>query len=120
MPRFGTAGCPLHYRVVVRNLSARIQNGLTLLENLADPRPSFEEWLAVQLAEQKLLRSFRFSARRPSNPFKLAMVKDADVPPVPPGQEVEVQVESCRCAAASCGSPASRWRALTRSDCSAR
>ena len=62
LPRFGTAGWPLHYRVVVRNLSTRAQNGLTLLENLADSRPSFQDWLAVQRAEQKLLRSFRFSA----------------------------------------------------------
>jgi uncharacterized protein (DUF58 family) len=93
LPRFGTAGCPLHYRVVVRNLSRRVQNGLTLLENLADSRPSFAAWMAVQRAEQKLLRSFRFSGHRPLNPFKVAVVKDADVPPIPPGQEMEVRVE---------------------------
>ena len=64
-----------------------------LLENLAGFRPSFEAWLAVHRAEQKLLRSFRFSALRPRNPFKVAVMKDAEVPPIPPGQEVEVQVE---------------------------
>ena len=63
LPRFGTAGCPLHYRVMVKNLSTRAQNGLTLLENLADPRPSFADWMAVQRAEQKRLRSFRFSGQ---------------------------------------------------------
>ncbi len=93
LPRFGTAGCPLSYRVVVKNLSRRAQNGLTLLENLADPRPSFEEWLAVQRAEQKVLRSFRFSGRRSLNPFKVAMVKDACGPGDGAGQEVEVRVE---------------------------
>ena len=93
LPQFGTADCPLHYRVGVRNLSTRVQNGLTLLENLADSRPSFEAWMAVQRAERKLLRSFRFSGHRPLNPFKVAVVKDADVPPLPPGQEMEVRVE---------------------------
>jgi hypothetical protein len=93
LPRFGTAGCPLHYRVVVKNLSPRVQNGLTLLENVADSRPSFAAWMAVQRAEQKLLRSFRIGGHRPLNPFKVAVVKDATVPPIPPGQEVEVRVE---------------------------
>ena len=93
LPRFGTAGCPLHYRVVVKNLSARVQNNLTLLENLADSRPAFATWIAVRRAEQKSLRSFRFSGHRPLNQFKVAVVKDADVPPIPPGQEKEVRVE---------------------------
>jgi uncharacterized protein (DUF58 family) len=93
LPRFGTAGCPLHYRVVVKNLSARVQNNLTLLENLADSRPAFATWMAVRRAEQKSLRSFRFSGHRPLNQFKVAVVKDANVPPIPPGQEMEVRVE---------------------------
>jgi uncharacterized protein (DUF58 family) len=63
------------------------------MENLADSRPSFAAWMAVQRAEQKLLRSFRISGHRPLNPFKVAIVKDANVPTMPPGQEVEVRVE---------------------------
>jgi uncharacterized protein (DUF58 family) len=93
LPRFGTVGCPLRYRVGVRNLSTRAQRGLTLLENLADSRPSSAAWLAARRAEQKLLRSFRISGHRPLNPFKMAVVKDAEVPPLGPGQEGEVQVE---------------------------
>ena len=93
LPRFGTAGCPLGYQVVVKNLSRRVQNGLSLLENMADPWPSFAEWLAVQRAEQKVLHSFRVSGRRPLNPFKVARVKDASVPAMAPGQEVEARVE---------------------------
>ena len=93
LPRFGTAGCPLHYRIVVKNLSTRSQDGLTLLENLADSRPSFTDWMAAQRAEQKLLRSFRLSGHRPLNPCKVAVVEDADVPSIPPGQEMEVPVK---------------------------
>ncbi len=93
LPRFGTAGCPLSYKVLVTNLSRRVQGGLSLLENLPDPRPSFQEWLAVQHAEQKALRSFRVGAGRSLNIFKAALAKDAPVPTLAPGQEVEVRVE---------------------------
>ena len=93
LPAFGTVGSPLSYRILVRNLTPRIQRGLTLLENLADSRPSYPEWQTVQQAEQRSLRSFRFSERRRRNPFKLATVKGVTVPPVPPQQEAEVRVE---------------------------
>lgn len=93
LPRFGTAGQAFTYRVRIRNLTPRTQAGLTLLENPADPRPSFEEWLARQLAEEKKVRSLRLS--RPQqryNPFRVATLENAPVPPVPPNGEVDVQV----------------------------
>src|SRR5262249_3982833 len=46
LPRFGSVGAPLNYAVKLRNLSDKPQKGLALLENLADPRPAFAEWLA--------------------------------------------------------------------------
>jgi hypothetical protein len=93
LPRFGTAGQPFAYRIRIRNLTKHIQNDLTLLENPADPRPSFHEWLARQLAEEKKVRSLRLS--RPQqryNPFRIAVVSTVPVPPIPPNEEVEVQV----------------------------
>src|SRR5712671_2993612 len=60
LPRFGTVGAALGYTIRVRNLSARAQTGLTLIEGLADTRPSFEDWLAVRLADDRHARSFRF------------------------------------------------------------
>ena len=93
LPEMGTVGCPLTYRLLVKNLSTRRHRGLTLLENLAEPEPSLAEWVAAQRAEQVLLRSFRFSAPRPLNPFKRAIVKEVAVPPLPRGQEVEARVE---------------------------
>jgi len=92
LPRFGTAGQPLRYRVWIKNLGAQTQNGLTLLENLHDPRPSFQDWLAFQMAENRRVRPFRVSKRR-RHPFRLADVKDAAVPPLPPRGEAETQVE---------------------------
>ncbi len=92
LPRFATAGQPFSYRVVLTNLSSKNQAGLTLLENLSDPRPPFEEWLAVQLADEKRARTFRFSQRR-RNPFRRATVKEVATPVLPSRQEIETRVE---------------------------
>jgi uncharacterized protein (DUF58 family) len=93
LPRAGTAGQPLHYRVAVKNLTAKNQTGLTLLEDLADPRPTFEDWLAFQLAEGKRVRPFRVAQRRRKNPFQLAASKAAEVPPMPANGGAEARVE---------------------------
>lgn len=93
LPRFGTAGQAFIYRVRIKNLTRKNQNDLTLLENPADPRPSFEEWLARQIAEEKKVRSLRLS--RPQqryNPFRIAMFSNAAVPAILPDHEVEVQI----------------------------
>lgn len=93
LPRFGTAGQPLYYRILVRNLTAKPQAGLTLLERLADPRPAFRDWLGFQMAESKRVRPFRMAQRRRRNPFRQATLKEAEVPPLPPKDEAEVRVE---------------------------
>jgi len=93
LPRFGTVGQPLTYTIRVRNLSARDQRGLELLEDLADPRPSFPEWRAALAAEEKYIRSFRFDPPRRVDLFKRAKVKESVVPIIPKGQEAEAKVE---------------------------
>jgi hypothetical protein len=93
LPRFGTVGCPLTYGVRITNLTAKPQRGLELLETLADPRPSFPEWLAVQMADEKQLRSFRFSQGRRTNPFRPALTRATPVPTLPPHRPVDVAVE---------------------------
>jgi uncharacterized protein (DUF58 family) len=93
LPRFGTAGRPFSYGVTVKNLMSKPQNDLTLLDDLADPRPSFPEWLAAQRAVERKTRTFRFSGRRASNPFRPATVKSAVVPSLRPNEETEVRVE---------------------------
>lgn len=93
LPRFGTAGQPLCYQVQVKNLSAKPQLGLTLLDNLADPRPTFEEWLAYKLAEGRRVRAFRVSKHRQRSPFRVATVKPAPIPPLPAHGEATVSVD---------------------------
>jgi uncharacterized protein (DUF58 family) len=93
LPRFGTVGHPLVYPIAIKNLTARAQSGLVLLENPADPRPAFQEWRAAQMAEGRRGRSFRFSQRRRTSPFKVATLKEAEIPPLPSKGETEARVE---------------------------
>jgi uncharacterized protein (DUF58 family) len=93
LPRVGTAGYPLSYRVLVKNLTAKNQTGLTLLEDLSDPRPAFADWLSFELAEGRRIRPFRVAQNRRKNPFRLATLKEAEVPPLPAKGEAEVRVE---------------------------
>ncbi len=93
LPRLGTAGQPLYYRVLIKNRTARPQTGLVLLDQLSDPRPSFEDWLRFQMAESKRVRPFRVSQRRQKTPFRRARLKEADIPPLPPGDELEARAE---------------------------
>jgi uncharacterized protein (DUF58 family) len=92
LPRFGTAGQPLRYQIEVKNLTSKTQVGLTLLEDLADPRPPFDDWLAFSLAESRRVRPFRMSQRRQANPFRVATFKAA-IPPLPPKGEGTVRLE---------------------------
>jgi uncharacterized protein (DUF58 family) len=93
LPRFGTVGAPLIYTVSLKNLTGRTQSGLAVLESLADVRPSFQDWLAVQLAYEQRARSFRFSQGKRSNPFKLAHVRISPVPAALARQEVQVSCQ---------------------------
>ena len=93
LPRIGTAGQPLRYRVQVKNLTPKTQTGLTLIEELADPRPAFPEWLAFQVAEGRRIRPFRVTQYRRKNPFRLATLKNAEVPPLPANGAGEMPVE---------------------------
>jgi uncharacterized protein (DUF58 family) len=93
LPRFGTVGQPLTYRIALRNLTRKNQTGLTLLENLSDARPTFDQWKELQLDDQKYIRPFRLGQRRHGNPFRLAKINEAVVPALPPQRSGEAQME---------------------------
>jgi uncharacterized protein (DUF58 family) len=93
LPRFGTVGQPLRYSLVLKNLAAKPQGGVVVLEKIADPRPSFDDWQAAQFGAEYGARSFRFSQTHRMNPFKPATVKDIALPLVASHQEVEVSSE---------------------------
>src|SRR3974390_2023212 len=93
LPEFGTVGTPLRYTLLAKNLTRKPQAGLVLLEDLADPRPSFQDWLAMQLADEKHTRSFRVSQARRTHPFRVAKLKEMTVPPAAPDQELTLRSE---------------------------
>ncbi len=93
LPRVGTAGQPLHYRVLIKNLTAKPQAGLVFLENPTDPRPPFAEWLAFQMAENRRVRPFRMTQPRRRNPFRIATSMAAEIPPLAANGEIETGVE---------------------------
>jgi len=47
MPRFGSAGEQMPYSIIVRNRSRRFLRSLTLFEDVADPRPTFEQFVKI-------------------------------------------------------------------------
>lgn len=90
LPRFGTAGERFEYRIVVRNPGRTKQTGLTVMENLVNPIPSFHEWRSSQMAEER--RSFRLIQDRRANPFKLAAFHEARLPAIAPGGESDASM----------------------------
>jgi Protein of unknown function DUF58 len=47
LPRFGTVGMPLRYRVVLQNKTKKTQRGLKLLESFTDSFPSLKEFKSI-------------------------------------------------------------------------
>jgi len=99
LPRFATAGSPMAYRVIVTNRAASPQRGVTLLEDLEDPRPSRPEFTAdprrkVRGLLARLDRLMGYSrwlqlvARR-----QPAVIGEQKVPDLPPHGETELRVE---------------------------
>ena len=93
LPAFGTVGCPLYYRVVIKNLTGRRQASLTLLEDLADSRATFLEWRAAQLGAGRQIRALLMSQHRRLNPFRVATVKAAALGEAAPHGEAEARFE---------------------------
>ena len=89
LPRFASAGQPMPYRIVLRNLTGKPQANLEIIESFADPRPSFEEYQDSLLAAGPR-RSFR-----PASPPSPRTVQSANlvVPTVAPGQSAEIRAQ---------------------------
>ena len=93
LPRFGTVGQPVIYRVAVTNLTGKTQRDLLLLEDLTDPRPTFAEWLALRKAEQRVARPFWPSRRLRSVLPMVARIRPAALPVLLAGQTAEAVVD---------------------------
>ncbi len=90
LPRFGSVGQPLVYRLVLLNQTARAQAGLEVLENLADPRLTLAEF-CDKLKPANGSRSFRLSQPLPSQ--RAAVLRAQPLPRLAPHSEADVRME---------------------------
>lgn len=98
LPRFGTAGEPLTYRVVLENHTPKEQKGLILMENLQDPRPGLKEYLTgpepVDKDRNFLKRTIGYHRwHRLISAKSKARIQEQALPKLPPGREREVRVD---------------------------
>ncbi len=97
LPPFATVGEPLTYTVSARNPGPRAAPGLTLIEDAADPRPSFEEFVSTPEPNEARRNRFDRVVGYPRWSWLLsvnrrATVPEQPLPPVPPGGEVEARL----------------------------
>jgi uncharacterized protein (DUF58 family) len=95
LPRFGSVGEILRYRILVRNEGSKPQNALKLIEELPDPRPTFEEFVQTPEPGEERRNWFdrtygvyrwRWLLARNTR----ARIPELAVPDLPPGGEREV------------------------------
>lgn len=98
VPRCAAVGQPLSYRIRVYNEQGRPLPGLVLLENLADPRPSFQEFIeAPERADEgrnwvdRTIGYPRWQALIAKN--RPAVIEQQPLPPLPSNSETEIRVE---------------------------
>jgi len=94
LPRLVTVGQPFRYRVAVRNLTNKTQRGLVLLDEPADPRPSYAEWRARRWDVARRRRSFRLSRPPSLTPFPPVVVSEVVLPTLEARQETTVTVQA--------------------------
>jgi uncharacterized repeat protein (TIGR01451 family) len=97
LPRFATVGEPLTYTVRVGNPGPRTASGLTLLEDLADPRPSFEEFATTPEPGEARRNRFDRAVGYPRWAWLLARnrraaVAEQPLPPLAPGGETQARL----------------------------
>src|SRR6058998_3396082 len=98
LPRFASVGVPVTYRVAIANQTGRRQAGLVLLEELADPRPSFEEFVTAREPGEERRNWFDRQVGYPRWAWLVSQKRGAVIPPRPlppldPAVETEVTVE---------------------------
>jgi uncharacterized protein (DUF58 family) len=98
LPRYGTAGEPLAYTVLLRNPTERVQSGLVLMEDLADPRPSFEDFVSQREPGEDRRNWFDRTVGFPRWAWLVtrarhAIIEPQPLPPVPAREEISVRIE---------------------------
>jgi len=88
LPRVATAGASFAYRLRISNAGAATLDGLSVYEDIADPRPGYDVYKAA-------IRFPTYRAwKRLVNANQLARVPECAVPALAPGAIAEVEVEA--------------------------
>jgi uncharacterized protein (DUF58 family) len=93
LPLYASVGEPLSYHVEIRNDGRRPLAGLRLIEDLPDPRPRLAEFLdgcAAGGGRARPIARWRSMLERRRG----AVIRECDVPALPPGGDVTVRVET--------------------------
>jgi uncharacterized protein (DUF58 family) len=98
LPRYGTAGQPLQYKIVVTNPSSRQQHSISLIEQFGDPRPSLAEFLQIpepgEKTRNQVDRRFGYFRWRWLVARKeMARTKIREIPSLAPQSDTEVPVD---------------------------
>ncbi|MGH7266531.1 MAG: DUF58 domain-containing protein [Candidatus Rokuibacteriota bacterium] len=98
LPRYGTVGERLPYRLVVRNRGRRPEAGLVALEDLVDPRPTYEEFVETPAGAEAGDNWFDRVVGYPRWQWLIARKRAAAVDPLalptlPPDGELSVAAE---------------------------
>jgi uncharacterized protein (DUF58 family) len=96
LPRLATAGEKLSYSVFLRSLDAAPRRGLSLFEEVEDPRPTFDQYRAVRElpGETWLERVTGYGRWRELVALRRIVVEDeTPVPDLPPGRVCEIAME---------------------------
>lgn len=93
LPKFSSVGGTLPYRIIIHNQTPRPQRGLKLLENLVDPRPNLEGFIAQLRSEKAQRGAFRRAIRPNHRRLTVATIKPGPVPALPPHGTGEVKLE---------------------------
>jgi uncharacterized repeat protein (TIGR01451 family) len=97
LPRFATVGEPLTYATSVVNPGPRAVSGLTLIEDIADPRPSFAEFTTTPEPDEARHNRFDRAVGYPRWSWlvslnRRATVAEQSLPPLPSGAAVEARL----------------------------
>ena len=93
VPRFGSVGRALPFTVTIHNRSRRALAGMQVLDNLADPRPSFAEFVAAFRGSTKGKNGKRKSFADAPDPRRVRGPKPVDLPLLPVGGTASVTLE---------------------------
>ncbi len=98
LPKFASVGVKLRYTIIIENQTSKIQKGLKLLENFADPRPNlaeFKQTVEAPPGQTSFIdrafiyyRWLRASARKEG-----AITNTVDLPNLLPRSQTKVVVE---------------------------